>query len=50
MFINFLYRFGVLISNKLSGDQDDVTMVEEEILEAETNTENDFNSNITNSD
>ena len=26
MFINFLYRFGVLISNKLSGDQDDVTM------------------------
>ena len=35
--------------NNLSGDQDDVTMMEE-VLENENNTENDFNSNITGSD
>ena len=28
------------------GDQDNVTVLEEEVLEAETKTENDFNSNI----
>ena len=34
--INFLYRFCIPSSNNLSGDQDDVMMVEEENLEAET--------------
>lgn len=28
------------------GDQDNVTVLEEEVLEAETKTENDFNRNI----
>ena len=45
-FINFVYKFCVPTSNNLSGDQDDVTTMEEEILENENNTENDFNSNI----
>ena len=45
-FINFVYTFCVPTSNNLSGDQDDVTTMEEEILENENNTENDFNSNI----
>ena len=35
-FINFVYRFCIPSSNNLSGDQDDVMMVEEESLEAET--------------
>ena len=34
--INFTYKFCVSSSNNLSGDQDDVTMVEEETLEADT--------------
>ena len=36
--------------NNLSGDQDDVTMVEEENVEVETNIENDFTCNITTGD
>ena len=35
-FINFVYRFGIPSLNNLSGDQDDVMMVKEEILQAET--------------
>ena len=34
-FINFVYRFCIPSSNNLSGDQDDVMMVEKESLEAE---------------
>ena len=45
----FFYKFCVPSLNNLSGDQDDVTMMEE-VLENENNTENGFNSNITGSD
>ena len=49
-FIIIVYRFCVPSSNNLSGDQDDVTMVEEENVEVETNIENDFTCNITTGD
>ena len=48
-FTVIVYRFCVPSSNNLSGDQDDVMMVEENV-EVETNIENDFTCNITTGD
>ena len=49
-FIIIVYRFCVPSSNNLSGDQDDVTMVEEENVEVETNIENDITTGDVNRD